>query len=283
MLEVACKIYEKIINLNKSTKEKCSKLEYCLAYFRKFEEEEYKVKRPIIGITGSIMFDQGGAFPGYKRAYANNTYVEAVSNAGGIPIILPIISDKDAVKLQIESIDGLLITGGYDVDPLIYGEEPLQKLGFVHPERDEYDIQVIKEAMKLNKPVLGICRGLQVLNVAFGGTLYQDLSQIDGCYINHSQSSSSDATGHTVEVFDGTKLFSIFGEKAVVNSFHHQAIKDLAPGLKVSARAKDGVIEGIEAKEGFVIGVQWHPEMLAKKHTEMLKIFEELIKQSSQG
>lgn len=240
------------------------------------------MKNPIIGIGGNVIFDQGGMFPGYERAYVNNNYIEAVSDAGGIPVILPIISDKDMIKGQIENVDGLVISGGYDVNPITYGEEPVQKLGFIYPERDQYDIELIKEAVKLGKPILGICRGLQILNVAFGGTLYQDLSLIDGCYINHSQSSKPDVTAHTVEIFNGTRLFNILGEKVITNSFHHQAIKDLASGLKVSARAKDGIIEGIEAEKGFVIGVQWHPEMLAKKYTEMLKLFKELVKQSSQ-
>lgn len=239
------------------------------------------MKKPVIGIVGNILFEQGGAFPGYKRAYVNNDYVEAVSNAGGVPVILPLISDKAAIKQQIKNVDGIVISGGYDVNPLVYGEEPLQSLEFIYPERDEYDMQVIKEAVKLNKPVLGICRGLQILNVAFGGTLYQDLSLIKDCSIKHRQSSKPYAIGHTVEIQNGTKLFDILGEKIITNSFHHQAIKEVGSGLKVSARAKDGVIEGIEAEKGFIIGVQWHPEMLAGKHVEMLGLFKELVKQST--
>lgn len=238
------------------------------------------MKSPIIGISGNMLFDRGDMFPGYKRAYVNNDYVEAVENAGGVPLILPIISDKKAIKLQIENIDGLIISGGYDVNPLIYGEEPAQKLGFIYPARDEYDINVIEIALELHKPILGICRGLQILNVFLGGTLYQDLELIDGCYIKHLQSSMPVTIGHTVNIEKGTKLFNILGSKVITNSFHHQAIKKLAPGLKVSAKSEDGIIEGIESENEFVLGIQWHPEMLAKEHKEMLNIFKELINQS---
>ena len=255
-------------------------LEYGSEYILGRFNEVGKVKKPVIGIVGNIIFNQESMFLGNERAYVNNNYVEAVSNAGGVPIILPIIADKNTIKLQIENIDGLVISGGYDVNPLLYNEEPLQKLGFIYPERDEYDVEVIKVALELGKPILGICRGLQILNVFFGGTLYQDLSLIDECYINHSQTSRPDAIGHTVEIVKETMLFNILGESVITNSFHHQAIKELGSGLKVSAKAKDGIIEGIEAESGFVIGVQWHPEMLAKKHTEMLKLFKALVKRS---
>lgn len=235
------------------------------------------MRKPIIGIVGSILFDRGDMFPGYERAYVNNNYIEAVENAGGVPLILPIISDKNAIKLQLGNIDGLIISGGYDVNPLIYGEEPAQKLGFIYPARDEYDINVIEAALELKKPILGICRGIQILNVFFGGTLYQDLELIDGCFIKHLQSSTPDTVGHTVNIEKETRLFTILGSKAVTNSFHHQAIKELAPGLKISAKSEDGIIEGIESENGLIMGIQWHPEMLAKTHKEMLNIFKEFI------
>lgn len=240
------------------------------------------MKKTLIGIVGNLLIDQGGMFPGYERAYVNNDYVQSVKKAGGTPIILPIISDYETVKNQIEAMDSIIISGGFDVNPLIYGEEPSQKQGFLCPERDEYDLMVIKAAMELNKPILGICRGVQILNAALGGTLYQDLSQIEGCYIKHVQESRPDKAGHSVEIVKGTKLYSILGEKITTNSFHHQAIKDLAPGFKVAARSKDGVIEAIEKDEGFVMGIQWHPEMMAGKDNKlMLNIFKTFVEISS--
>ncbi|AKN30602.1 glutamine amidotransferase [Clostridium carboxidivorans P7] len=242
------------------------------------------MRKPLIGIVGNLLIDQGGMFPGYERAYVNNDYVQSVAKAGGSPVILPLISDYEGVKTQIEAVDSIIISGGYDVNPLIYGDEPSQKQGFLCPERDEYDLMVIKAAMELNKPILGICRGLQILNAALGGNIYQDLSQIEGCYIKHVQESRPEVAGHSVEVVKGTKLYDILGEKVTTNSFHHQAVKDLAPGFKVAAISKDGVIEAIEKEEGFVIGIQWHPEMMTRKGNElMLGLFKKLVQISNKG
>jgi putative glutamine amidotransferase len=250
---------------------------------KKFWRDD-NMKKPLIGIVGNLLIDQGGMFPGYERAYVNNDYVQSILNAGGTPFILPLISDYESVKCQIEAVDSIVISGGYDVNPLIYGEEPTQKQGFLCPERDDYDLMVIKAAMELNKPILGICRGLQILNAALGGTIYQDLSQIEGCYIKHVQESRPEVAGHTTEIVSGTKLYDVLGGKVITNSFHHQAVKDLAPGFKVAARAKDGVIEAIEKEEGFVIGIQWHPEMMARKGNEsMINLFKKLVQISSKG
>lgn len=240
------------------------------------------MKKPLIGIVGNLLFDEGGMFPGYERAYVNNDYVQTVVMAGGAPYILPLISDYEAVKRQVETMDGIVISGGYDVNPLVYGEEPTQKQGFICPEREQYDSMVIKAAMELKKPIIGVCRGLQILNATLGGTLYQDLSFIDGCYIKHVQSSRPEVASHTVNVEKRTKLYDILGEEILTNSFHHQAVKDLAPGFKVAARAKDGVIEAIEKEDGFVIALQWHPEMMARKGNEiMLNLFKKLVEVSS--
>lgn len=235
---------------------------------------------PIIGISGSLIIDEGGMFPGYERAYVNDDYVQSVVNGGGIPFIIPLNYNEVVIRKQLEIIDGLVLSGGHDVNPLLYGEEPTQKLGGILPKRDEFDLNLIKIAMEMNIPILGICRGHQILNVANGGTLYQDLSFIDGCYIKHNQGSLSNIPTHTVEVTEESKLANIIGQKVITNSFHHLAIKDVAPGFKTSAVSKDGVIEAIE-KEGeyFVMGVQWHPEMMSKTDSNMLKLFERLVEE----
>lgn len=236
-------------------------------------------KKPIIGISGNFIMDKGGMFPGYKRAYVNDDYVKAVAMAGGVPYIIPIVSDEDLAKEQISNVDALILSGGYDVNPLIYGEEPKQKLGAILPERDKFDLWLLKEACKMNKPVLGICRGIQLMNAAFGGTLNQDLSYDENCYIKHLQETSPSTAGHTVEIMEGSRLNSILGSKITTNSFHHQSLNRVAEGFKVTAKAKDGTIEAIEKNgENFVMGIQWHPEMMSSSSPEMLNIFKELIK-----
>lgn len=239
-------------------------------------------KKPIIGISGSIIVDQGGMFPGYERAYVNYDYVNSVVLAGGTPVIMPMVYDEETVRRQLESVDGLILSGGHDVNPLLYGEEPNGKLGGILPKRDSFDYMLIKVAMEMKKPILGICRGHQILNVFNGGTLYQDLSLIEGCYIKHNQAQLSSVPTHTAKVEAGTKLNKILGDEVLVNSFHHLAVKDVAEGFKIAAVSKDGVIEAIE-KEGdhFVMGIQWHPEMIAAGHEKMLNIFKELVKESS--
>jgi putative glutamine amidotransferase len=240
------------------------------------------MKKPLIGIVGNLLFDEGGIFPGYDRAYVNNDYIQTTAMAGGVPFVLPLISDYEVVKRQVDAVDGIIISGGYDVNPLIYGEEPTQSLGALCPERDEYDLMVVKAAMELRKPVLGICRGMQILNAALGGTIYQDLSQIDGCYIKHNQGSRPDVASHSAIIEKGSKLYEVLGGEVLTNSFHHQALKDIAPGFKVSAISKDGVVEAFEMEEGFVIGVQWHPEMLARKGNKvMLNLFKKLVEVSA--
>ena len=238
--------------------------------------------RPVIGIVGNLLLDRGDVYPGYERAYVNNDYVQSVLKAGGIPFIMPIVLDDETVKLQVESVDGILVTGGSDVNPLLYGEEPQQKLGPILTERDEYDLKVINYANEMTKPILGICRGLQIMNVAFGGTLYQDLKETDWSYIKHSQEAKPEVAAHTVNISKGTKLIKMLGDKIVTNSFHHQAVKELAPEFVISAYAKDGVIEAIEREgEEFIVAVQWHPEMMAAKgDSAMLSLFKRLVEEA---
>ncbi|MFD3157779.1 gamma-glutamyl-gamma-aminobutyrate hydrolase family protein [Haloimpatiens sp. FM7330] len=237
--------------------------------------------KPIIGVSGSIIVDEGGMFPGYERAYVNDDYIQSVVRAGGVPYIIPMVYDEEVIRDQVKNVDALILSGGHDVNPLLYGEEPSQKLGGILPKRDTFDCALIKMAMEMKKPILGICRGHQIINAANGGTIYQDLSYINGCYIKHNQQHLSNIPTHTVEITEGTKLYDILGEKVLTNSFHHLALNDIAPGFKVAAVSKDGVVEAIE-KEGeeFVIGIQWHPEMMAKDNENMLNIFKALIRQA---
>ncbi|WJQ08778.1 gamma-glutamyl-gamma-aminobutyrate hydrolase family protein [Geobacillus stearothermophilus] len=238
--------------------------------------------KPIIGISGGIMIDQGGRFPGYERVYVNNNYVQSVVRAGGVPFIIPIVNDPELIYRQVEQIDGLIVSGGHDVNPILYGEEPLEKQGAVFPERDEFDQVLIKTTIEASKPVLAICRGIQILNVAFGGTLYQDISYKKGAFIKHEQDAGPSVATHTIQIVRGSLLERILGTESLTNSFHHQAIKDTAPGFKVTAKTKDGIIEAIEKEDAdFVIGVQFHPEMMVEKNTDMLNLFKAFINAAS--
>ncbi|OBR90040.1 putative glutamine amidotransferasec [Clostridium ragsdalei P11] len=232
----------------------------------------------IIGISGNILAMEGGPVPGMKRTYVNSDYVSSVTLAGASPIILPVIENEEYIFDQVKRVDGIIISGGYDVNPILYGEEPRKAQGFTSYELDNFNFKLIKAACSLKKPILGICRGLQIINVYFGGTLYQDLDDKDGFYIKHSQDSSRSFTSHTIFVKKDSILYPILGEKSMVNSFHHQGIKDLAKGFKVGSVAKDGVIESIEkTKDNFILGVQWHPEGLAGNSEQMLEIFKKLV------
>lgn len=231
-----------------------------------------------IGVSGSIIVDDGGMFPGYERSYVNDDYIKSVIKAGGIPVIIPLIKSEKDIKEQLDMVDGIIISGGHDVNPLLYGEEPSQKLGGILPKRDDFDINLIRLAMEAKKPILGICRGHQLLNVVNGGSLYQDLSFIEGCYIKHNQASLSNIPTHTIKIKKGTKLREILGEETMCNSFHHLAIKEVAKGFIASAVSKDGIVEAIEHEgEEFVMGVQWHPEMMSAENKNMLSIFTKLV------
>lgn len=235
-------------------------------------------KKPIIGISGSMIIDEGGMFPGYKRSYVNNDYVRSVIEAGGIPFIIPMNNDEEIIESQLDLVDGLILSGGHDVNPLLFNEEPHQKLGGIYPDRDDFDFKLVKKAMNKNMPIIGICRGHQVINVANGGSLYQDLSLIEGCYIKHNQGSLSSQATHTLTVEKDSVLGEILGTKTYSNSFHHLAVKDVADGFRIVALAEDGVIEAIEREEKpLVMGIQWHPEMMSGVDKGMMDIFKYFI------
>lgn len=219
--------------------------------------------KPIIGISGSVIIDNGGIFPGYRRSYVNEDYVDSVVQNGGVPYIIPFTEDDEVIKQQLDNVQGLILSGGHDVDPQLYGEEPLQKIGTIWPKRDHFDMLLLKLAEEKGIPVLGVCRGAQIINVAHGGSLYQDLSYRKELTFKHMQGHTPDLPTHAMKVNPDSKLAKILGKTEFrVNSFHHQLIKDVAPDLIASAKSPDGVVEGLETKNGNVVAVQWHPEML---------------------
>jgi putative glutamine amidotransferase len=235
-----------------------------------------EIAKPLIGVPANVLMDGHGTFPGTERAYVNQDYLDALGLAGAMPVVLPMVQTEDDLQAQLAFLDGLLITGGVDLDPLSYDEEPKPGLGDTYPDMDRHQLPLARLARAAGLPMLGICRGMQVLNVAFGGTLHQDLADLPGM-LRHVQTGWRHAASHTVDLAEGTRLRALFGCASVgANSFHHQAVKDLAPGFRASARTRDGVIEGLEADEGFVLGVQWHPEGMFRRHPHMLCLFRAL-------
>ena len=198
---------------------------------------------------------------------AQEYYVKAVIEAGGIPVPLPMTSDSEAVADMVAAIDALILTGGQDIDPLLYGEVPHQNLGSLLHERDTFDTTLVHLATDAGIPVLGICRGCQIINAALGGTLYQHIPCHKG------------GVTHNVAIYKGSELHDVLGDVFVSNSFHHQAIKRQAPGTRITARAADGIIEAFDVPgDQFIMGIQWHPEKTFyathdKKSAEIVKIF----------
>lgn len=230
--------------------------------------------KPIIGIVPAIDEEKGIYF-------INEDNVTAIEKAGGTPLLIPYMSNKQKIKKIIKIVDGIYLTGGDDIDPTLFGEEPHPHLGVITRGRDDFEIILIKKFIKLNKPILAVCRGSQILNIALGGTMYQDIyEQINTNLLQHSQKAVKHHPSHYVNVEKESLLYKLVGEtKIKVNSRHHQANRKLGKGLTVSGRANDGIIEAVESKiHPFILGLQWHPENMAVKGDEpSIKIYEGFI------
>jgi putative glutamine amidotransferase len=233
------------------------------------------VTRPAIGVT----IENARQEPEVFRL--REDYVRSVETAGGLPLVLAPGRPEDAAEV-LGRVDALLLTGGADLDPKYYGEAPHPKLGPTFGERDAFELALVREALRRDLPLLAICRGHQVLNVAMGGTLVQDIpSQLPGAGA-HDPDVERWETCHEVEILPGTRLREILGtERVAVNSFHHQSVKGLGGDLVLSARSPDGVVEGIELPRGnrrFVVGVQWHPESFWDHPPGFGSLFEALVR-----
>lgn len=213
--------------------------------------------KPLIGITACLLRE----LPNRDWIWNTNDYFRAVENAGGIPVLLPFLKTESDALAVLERIDGLLLSGGSDVDPQLYGEQPHPKNGAVTPERDETEILLTRAALGRDLPVFGICRGHQVLAVAAGGTLYQDIPAQVPTAFKHAQEGPRWFASHKVTARPGTRLAALLGTEFPVNSYHHQAVKYVPAGWTASAVAADGINEALEHPGyKFALSVQWHPE-----------------------
>ena len=206
-------------------------------------------------------------------------YLEGLEEAGAVPIIFPLIEYKEELSRFVDICDGILLTGGHDVSPDIYGEVPLDGKVSCCAKRDNMEKMVLEDAMLSDKPVLGICRGIQLVNALLGGTLYQDLPSQHPSKTEHHQTPPYDVPVHDVIIKKGTPLFDCIGtERIGVNSYHHQAVKELAPDLKAMAESEDGLVEALYLPSSrFFWAVQWHPEFSYKTDENSRKIFEAFV------
>ncbi len=236
------------------------------------------MRKPIIGITSMVLWKE-------ERQVQNETYIQAVRQAGGVPVLLPAVDCDDVIDAHIGLLDGLLVSGGPDVDPRAFGEEPVPELGGVNPQMDAYELKLLNKMLKMDKPILGICRGEQVLNIAAGGTVHQDIYRsVKGC-LKHRQEAPRWFQAHSVRLTEGSKLEQLFGGREIsVNTFHHQAVAKVAPGFTATAYAPDGIIEAIESNtHRFVVGVQWHPEGMWNAQQNYSALFDAFIKASAEN
>ena len=234
--------------------------------------------RPVIGVTP--LFDRARdsywMLPGYFLA---------LEQAGAAPVMLPLTDDGAALSRLVGTLDGFLIAGGQDVSPALYGEEQRPVCKETCPERDAMESVLLRLLWEADKPVFGICRGLQILNAHLGGTLYQDLNAEHPSDVGHRMAAPYDRAAHTVKLIGDAPLHALLGKDAIgVNSCHHQAIKALAPHLLPMAIAPDGLIEGVFAPEKrFVWAVQWHPEFFYKKDENSRKLFAAFVNAAKEG
>lgn len=234
--------------------------------------------KPLIGIAGNILLDHD-AMNGFPITYTPQGFVKGVQQANAIPVVFP-ISDPNEAKEYMSKVDGLLLAGGQDVSPLLFGEEPSLKLGATYPARDAFEIALVKEALHQAKPIFAVCRGLQLLNVAYGGTLYQDVSDYPALAVQHIQLTHFETGAHTITIDPDSTIGKIFGDQYVVNTYHHQAIKNLADPFRAVAWSKDGLVEAFEAKSSSqsIVAVQWHPELMLSHDVMMQRLFTDFVK-----
>ncbi|MBF8435483.1 gamma-glutamyl-gamma-aminobutyrate hydrolase family protein [Halanaerobiaceae bacterium Z-7014] len=237
---------------------------------------------PTILVTSYYVFNQEldedkrvRGFPTQDMVMCTVDYLNGIKAGGGMPFIISPINDEEYIASALERCDGVLLTGGGDIDPELYQENKLDTCMLVNNFRDEFELKVLDMALKSNKPILGICRGLQLINVYYGGSIYQNIDLLKLPVEHFNLNKGKDYKAHQVEVYQDSHLYqALQKEKIKTNSLHHQAINQLGDGVSVIAKSEDGLIEGIEVKDKeMTFAVQWHPEMMFKKSNEQKQIF----------
>ena len=238
---------------------------------------------PIIGVFADTMSCNKGGFGDVTRQYINAAYISAVEDAGAVPFIIPVSNDLEKTKKLIDLCDGLLFPGGEDINPGYYGENPHKNLGEIRPEVDKFLFHSLLYALEQRKPALGICKGMQMMVVATGGSLYQDIySQREEETFLHCQSGRRTYGVHQVQIDKDSRLFQILETGQIAtNSMHHQSVRTLGKGLRLSAHTEDGIVEAVESLDGRLIGVQWHPEEMVPESGAMKRLFKNLVQRAS--
>ncbi|MBQ8310715.1 MAG: gamma-glutamyl-gamma-aminobutyrate hydrolase family protein [Clostridia bacterium] len=228
--------------------------------------------RPIIGVFAEVDLEQ--------NTKVQNTYIRAIEESGGIPILLPYVKDRDTMERFVNLCDGFFFTGGADIEPQRYGEQSKNTCGEIQYARDELEFAVFQIVNSTLKPIIAICRGAQLINVAFGGTLYQDILSETNTRISHRQIEPKNSPSHDVQILKNTPLFDLMKKTVMsANSFHHQAIKKLGEGLEIMAVSDDGIVEAVYLPgERYVRAYQWHPERLYEIDIYNRLIFDDFIK-----
>lgn len=241
------------------------------------------MKKPLIGIVSGKRMDTEAPFTGDVRSDVCKDHIDAVYKAGGIPIQIPLTDHEDLYDYYVELCDGFLFPGGPDIAPIYYKEPLRTKAGKIYHDLDRYQMGIMKRVLEKKKPLIGICRGMQLLTVAAGGTLYQDLSET-GTDQEHYGTSQQWEKVHSIKIKEGSRLHQLLGSELWVNSYHHQCARALGPGTLAAAVAEDGIIEAIELRDyGFALGLQWHPEMMLPAGDEMLPLFTALVEEAAKG
>lgn len=238
--------------------------------------------KPVIGVTPDFnagdRADMGGREPTY---FLRARYVQAIEELGGIPLILPLVAGVAARRRLLDGVDGLLLTGsGPDLSPTLYGERQRYKFPLVSARRADFELELVRQARVRDLPLLGICGGMQAVNVACGGSLFQDIpSQVEHA-LDHRQKTKATHVSHPVAVASKSLLKKIVGRATImVNSSHHQSVKRVAPSLTGSAVAPDGIVEAIESPaHRFLLAIQWHPEFLFERYRVHRRLFEALLR-----
>ena len=234
------------------------------------------MEKPLIGLTTSRMLNPSG-----RTAFGTNLpYAESIAHAGGLPVLLPLNLSNDDLDVLLSRLDGILFTGGYDIDPRQYGAQPHPKVEGIDGDRDRMEMHLVQAVIQISMPFLGICRGCQVINVALGGSLFEDLpEQFHGAILHDNHDLPRNYLAHEIKITPDSLLAQILRSMtAQVNSLHHQGVRKLAQGLQVSAIAADGLVEAFElADHPFGLAVQWHPEELSQQES-MRRLFQAFVR-----